>query len=120
MICNDFPGESVSEIIEVSKRNKVQRQLKFRKFKLAFDSIYRLNKKKKNLGKLCVLSCELKFDNKKIGITRLVFELSALKALKALKAKIKGVFSSSYSCYGNFLLHFDVLRDQLVNRRTAT
>ena len=31
--------------------------------------------------------------------TRLVFELSALKA------KIKGVFSRSYYCYGNLLCH---------------
>jgi len=32
-----------------------------------------------------------------MGITELVFEL------KAFKAKIKGVFSRSYCCYGNLL-----------------
>ena len=34
-----------------------------------------------------------------MGVTELVFELSALKA------KIKGVFSRSYCCYGNLLCH---------------
>ena len=34
-----------------------------------------------------------------MGVTELVFEL------KALKAKIKGVFSRSYFCYGNILCH---------------
>ena len=32
-----------------------------------------------------------------MGVTELVFEL------KALKAKIKGVFSRLYCCYGNLL-----------------
>ena len=35
-----------------------------------------------------------------MGVTELVFEL-----YKALKAKIKGVFSRSYCCYGNLLCH---------------
>ena len=35
----------------------------------------------------------------KMGVTELVFELSALKA------KIKAVFSRSYCCYGNLLCH---------------
>ena len=34
-----------------------------------------------------------------MGVTKLVFELLALKA------KIKGVFSRSYCCYGNLLCH---------------
>ena len=34
-----------------------------------------------------------------MGVNRLVFEL------KALNAKIKGVFSRSYCCYGNLLCH---------------
>ena len=34
-----------------------------------------------------------------MGVTKLVFEL------KALKAKIKGVFSKPYCCYGNLLCH---------------
>ena len=34
-----------------------------------------------------------------MGVTDLVFEL------EALKAKIKGVFSRSYCCYGNLLCH---------------
>ena len=34
-----------------------------------------------------------------MGVTELVFELLALKA------KIKGVFSRSYCCYGNLLGH---------------
>ena len=34
-----------------------------------------------------------------MGVTELVFEL------QALKAKIKGVFSRSYCCYGNLLCH---------------
>ena len=34
-----------------------------------------------------------------MGVTELVFEL------KALKAKINGVFSRSYCCYGNLLCH---------------
>ena len=37
----------------------------------------------------------------KIGVTELVFELLALKA------KIKGVFSRSYCCYGNLLCKID-------------
>ena len=32
-----------------------------------------------------------------MGVTEFIFEL------KALKAKIKGVFSRSYCCYGNLL-----------------
>ena len=38
------------------------------------------------------------FDNKN-RVTQLVFELYALKA------KITGVFSRSYCCYGNLLCH---------------
>ena len=34
-----------------------------------------------------------------MGVTKLVFELWVLKA------KIKGVFSRSYCCYGNLLCH---------------
>ena len=34
-----------------------------------------------------------------MGVTELVFEL------QALKAKIKGVFSGSYCCYGNLLCY---------------
>ena len=34
-----------------------------------------------------------------MGVTELVFEL------QALKAKIKGVFSRPYCCYGNLLCH---------------
>ena len=34
-----------------------------------------------------------------MGVTELVFEL------KALKAKIRGVLSRSYCCYGNLLYH---------------
>ena len=34
-----------------------------------------------------------------MGVTKFVFELNVLKA------KIKGVFSRSYCCYGNLLCH---------------
>ena len=49
-----------------------------------------------NFAKSCILSCLSQFDDK-IGVTKLVFKL------KALKAKIKGVFGRSYCYYGNVI-----------------
>ena len=51
-----------------------------------------------NFAKSCILSSLSKFYNK-TKFQRAVFEISALKA------KIKGVFSSSEYCYGNLLCH---------------
>jgi len=66
------------------------------------------------LAKLCVLSYELEFDHKKVGLARPVFELSAVKA------KIKGVLAVHTVAMVIFSPHFDVLYDQLLNRGTAT
>ena len=52
-----------------------------------------------NFAKSCILSYWLQFDNKKWGSP------SSFLSYKALKAKIKGVFSWSYYCYGNLLCH---------------
>ena len=70
--------------------------LYFGKFKVALNPLRRIFL---NFAKRYILSCWLQFDNKKMGVTEFVFEL------KALKAKIKGIFSRSYCCYGNPLYH---------------
>ena len=51
-----------------------------------------------NFVKSCISLCLLRFCSKK-KFHRVVFEIYALKA------KIKGVFSRSWCCYGNLLCH---------------
>ena len=62
---------------------------------MALNTTYRMFL---NFAKSCALSCLSNVDNIK-KIHRAVFELLAPKAV------IKGVFSKSYSCYGNLLCH---------------
>ena len=49
-------------------------------------------------AKSCILSCLLKFNNKKRGSLRLFL------SYKSLKLKLR-VFSRSYCCYGTLLCH---------------
>ena len=65
--------------------------LKFQKFKVALNLMYRFFL---NIAKSCILSFLPKFDNRK-QIHRAVFEI------RVFKAKIKSVFSRLYCCYGN-------------------
>ena len=56
-----------------------------------------LNRMFFNFPKSWMLSWLSKFDNKKMGVTKLIFEL------QEPKAKIKGILRRSYGCYGSLL-----------------
>ena len=65
------------------------------KFKVALNPTYRIFL---NFAKNFVLSCLSKVDNIKKNYR-------ALFGLQVPKAVIKGVFSTTYCCYGNLLCH---------------